>query len=134
LLAETDVFRHRQIKEELQFLMNHPYSQLLRDMRIGNPCFLALDKDPSALGLHGTIQNVHERAFSRAVLTHQTVHLAGAALEIDMIEGDRAREFFRHAVNTENFSLFQEIHPQGYNRGDFPWRSPHASTVLPAES
>ena len=90
--VDEDVLRHGQVRQQVEFLEDHVDAGPLRAHRVGQHRGLALDLEHAAGRLQGSGQEVDQRRFSRAVLTHQRVDFAGKQVEIDVAERQNTGE------------------------------------------
>ena len=92
LNAENDIVEDRKALDELEVLMHHADSEIIRVVRVIDCDLLSVLPDFSLLGLIETKENTHERGLARSVLAKQCVDLAMPELQCDIIIGDDARE------------------------------------------
>ena len=86
LAAEKHVLHHRQLRNQVQFLMDDGDAGALGFDGVADLHGLAVDQDLARIGLVDAAQNLHERRFARAVFTHQRMNFTGADLEFDTLE------------------------------------------------
>ncbi len=88
LVAEVDVFRHRELRHEHQFLVNDHDACVFGVAYILGLERLAVPEDlpvPRAVRIHRR-QHFHQRGFARAVLAAQSDAFTGRHLEVDPVE------------------------------------------------
>src|SRR5690606_18693937 len=98
--SEVDVLRHRAMRQEVELLVYDADPGALSVAGVVELDGVAEQFDDALVWLVGTSQDRHQRRLACAVLTHQGVNLAGAALEIHAIEGSEVPEALddtRHA-------------------------------------
>src|SRR6185437_3905132 len=76
-MAEKDVLRHRQFREQQQLLIDGGDAGAPRVVGAGETGLEAVDEDGALVGLHDAGHDLDERRFAGAVLAHQCVNLAG---------------------------------------------------------
>ena len=83
-LPEEDVLRHRQFGKQQQFLVHRGDAGGMGVPRRGELHRPAIDQDLALVGLVKPGHDLDEGGFSRPVLAHQRMHLAGAHVEADV--------------------------------------------------
>ena len=101
LVAEQDVLRHRQDRDEHEVLVDHADAAPDGVIRAVDLDGLAVEQD-LALVRHGqAVEDVHERRLAGAVLAEQRVDLAGPHVERDAVVGDDAGIALRDPAHLE---------------------------------
>ena len=90
LAANPDVFRHRHVIHQVEFLMDHRDAVLQRVERRSQTDFLALESEGAGVRLVDAGDDLHQRRFARAVLAHQRVDVAALEAERDVVERQHA--------------------------------------------
>jgi ABC-type ATPase involved in cell division len=85
--AQDDVFEHGEIVHQHEVLVHHADAQRQRMAAVGNGLRRAIDDDGAAIGRIESIQDRHQRRFTRAVLPHNAVDGAARDLEVDVLVG-----------------------------------------------
>ena len=81
LAAEEDVLGDRQVRRQVQLLVDHADAKVQRGSRVGDLDRLPLEPDLAGVGLVHAGQDLHQRGLAGAVLADQGVDLAGTELE-----------------------------------------------------
>ena len=83
LVAEKHVLGHRQIRRDAKLLMHHGNAGGTRVARRPEPDLLSVQQEAAGkLRVHAG-DDLHQRAFARAVLADETMDLAGEKREVD---------------------------------------------------
>src|SRR6266849_1372722 len=88
LTAQHDVLAHREHRDEHEVLVDHADAKPDGVAGAGDLCRCAVDEDLARVGVNEPVQDVHQRALAGPVLPHQSVDLALAHREVDVIVGD----------------------------------------------
>ena len=88
----------------MRVLMDGGDADAVRRRRIGVKQ-LAVDGDLAAIGRIEARHQLDQRRFAGAVLAEQRGDLAGAHVEIDVVERQHARKGFRDAARDQNLAL-----------------------------
>ena len=92
LAADEDVLRHRQVRAEVDLLVDGADPGLLRLQRAGEAHRLAVQRDRAGVDRVDAGQHLDQRRLAGAVLAHQGVDLAGEEPEVDVVERRDAGE------------------------------------------
>ena len=90
LMPQDNILSYSQGGNQHEVLMHHTNFQANSITRPGDVRELPVDVNLTAIGVNKTVENVHQRSFTCAVLAHQGMDLALADLEIDMIVSNDA--------------------------------------------
>ena len=90
--AEKDVLGHRQVRNEIQLLVDDANAERQRVARAVDVDRLAAHADLAAVLAIRAAENLHQRGLAGAVLAEQHVHFAGVQRQIDAVERDDARK------------------------------------------
>ncbi len=90
--SQGDVLRNGQGGHQHEVLVDHPDPEVDRIRRRGDRDRPAVEQDLPFIRVIHAIQDLHQRAFSRAVLTQQGMDLARLHIKIDVIIGKHTRE------------------------------------------
>ena len=99
--ADEDVLRHRQRRDQAQFLVDGDDAEPLGVLRIGRTEFGAVEHDAAAGGRHHARQDLEQRRLAGAVLAEQAEDLAAAHVERDVAERGHAGKMLGHALDGE---------------------------------
>ena len=77
LAPDEDVLGHRQVRHQVEFLMDHADAQVERGAWVGDLDFLPLVEDAPGVFVIDPCQHLHQGGFARAVLADQGVNFAG---------------------------------------------------------
>ena len=94
LAAEENVFRDGEIRRQLHLLIDKRDPCRQRIFRASDRLRLSVDQDLAAGGGIGAGEDLHQRAFSRAVFAHQRVDLAGPDRQIHPFQRIKFAENF----------------------------------------
>ena len=94
IAAKVDILRDRQIREELELLMDHGDAVLERGDRRGDMDSFAVSQDLAAVHRQSAGQDVHQRGFTGAILADECMNLALLQAEVHMIQRMGAGELF----------------------------------------
>ena len=81
LAAQEDVLGDRQVRRQVQLLVDHADAEVQRRSRVGDLDRLALEPDLAGVGLVDAGQDLHQRGLAGAVLADQGVDFSGTELE-----------------------------------------------------
>ena len=93
LPAHEHVLGDREVRHQVQLLVDHADAEVERGPRVGDLDRLALEADLAAIGLVDAGQDLHEGRLAGAVLTDERVDLPRSQLEGRIDERADAREF-----------------------------------------
>ena len=99
MLAERDVLRDRERRDEPEVLVHHPDPRVERVAGRRELDRLAVEQDLALVRPVEAGEDVRERALAGAVLAEQRVHLADRDLEVDAVVRDDAGEALRDPVH-----------------------------------
>ncbi len=99
---EKDVFRHGQIGEEAQFLMDDRHPVFLRDGGVPASDVFAVQKHLAGIGLIDSGDGAEQRGLSRAVLAQEGVYFPRPEREIDVPERLHAGKAFGDLAHFED--------------------------------
>ncbi len=99
LAADEDVLRRRQVRHQVQFLVDDADAQFLRPPRRGNLGRPAVEQDLALVARVDAGEYLHQRGFAGAVLAHQRMHLAGLQLEAGVVQRPHAGERLADAAH-----------------------------------
>ena len=101
LAAQHHVLADREDRDEHEVLVHH--ADALRDSvaRAADACRLAVDQDLAGIRMDEPVEDVHQGALARSVLSDEGMDLAGADREVDVIVGDHAGPGLGDAVHLE---------------------------------
>ena len=108
-IAEDDVFKDGHGFDQHEVLMHHADAELHRRCRRIDRNLLSAQVNTAAGRLIETEQDVHQRAFSGAVLAEQRMNLALKNAQIHILVGIKVTEFLRDMLHSQN--LFHPIPP-----------------------
>ena len=92
LAAEEQVFHHRQLRNQVQFLMDDGNAAGLSLTGGADLHRLAINADGTAVAAVYPAENLHQRGFAGAVLPHQGVDFAAGNGKVDLFQhADRAK-------------------------------------------
>ena len=94
LPADEHVFIDREVVDEVQFLMDEGDPRVQRLTGVLESLRLVVQQNLPCVGPEHAAQNVHQRAFARAVLAQQRADFPAAKRKIDG---------FQHVVRAEGF-------------------------------
>ncbi len=94
LLSQEDVFRHRQGRNQIEFLVDRAYSQLQRLQRRTDIRFLPIDINFSAVLLIEAGEDLDQGRLAGPVFPQQDVDLSGVEIEIHVVQSQYAGELF----------------------------------------
>ena len=92
--VDSDVFRHRQVGEQGEILIDHLDPLANRFDRGQRGVFATIDDDRALVGRMDAGDDLDQRRFARSVLTDQAAYLAPADLEADIVQRRYARKAF----------------------------------------
>src|SRR5437773_4217667 len=101
LFPQQNVFRHREMRREDEFLIDHRYAAAPGVRRVPGNERLPIQLDHSSVRFVCAAEDLHQRAFARAVLADERVHLGGLHLEGDVFESVRGAEAFAHTRHSQ---------------------------------
>ena len=102
LAADEDIGRHLQVFQVVQFLMDKSDSH---GNGVGNGAdgdAVAVDENRAFVGLMDAADDVHQRAFSRAVFADEGDNLAAANVERNVLQRDDAGEPLADSLQLED--------------------------------
>ena len=103
-LARRYVFRHRQVGEEREVLVNDLNAVTSRVGRREAPNCAPVDRDlATRFGLYGPTDDLNQGRFARTVLSEETVHLANGHVKIEPVQRRDTSVEFRDAAQCEQF-------------------------------
>ena len=102
LVAEEHVLRHRQVVDQVEFLVDGGDAGLHRGLRVGEADRLAEPLDLPGVGLVRAGEHLDQRGLAGAVLAEQAVHLAGPHLQLHAVERAYAGEGLHHVGEPQN--------------------------------
>ena len=85
LQAQPHVLRHAQRLEYIEVLKHHGNAQRARLLRIGHAHDAPVHGDGAAIGLGGTVDDLHQGGFARAVFAQHRVDFTGLHPQIDRV-------------------------------------------------
>ena len=92
LAAQEDVFRHRHVRHQHQFLMDDGDAVGARGIDARDGDLLSVDEDLAFFGDVDAAKHLNQRRLARAVFAQQRVDLAGFELEVHILQGFDAGE------------------------------------------
>ena len=101
LVAEDDVLRDSQHRNEHEVLMDHADPACDRIRWAGDLRRLAIQQDLTLVGHGQAVQDVHQSGLAGAVLAKQRVDLAGPDIKVDVVVGNHARVALRDPAHLE---------------------------------
>ena len=104
LAIEIEILRDRHRRNQFEVLMHHPDPGRAGRDRVHKGGRRSVQKNIASVRSHDAGKNVHERAFSGAILTADHVDFALLDLEIDVIQGDLVAEFLDKAAQAQHRS------------------------------
>jgi len=102
LPARKNVFRDRQVRAQIHFLVKRAHACRLGFLRRREGHDFACETDRAGVGREDACQHIDQRRFAGAVLSHQRMDFAGEKPEIDALQRLHARECLRDAGCFEN--------------------------------
>ena len=87
LRPQNDIIQYREYLHQLEMLVYHSDTQGGRHIRVGDIDLFAVFANFARLGLIQTEQHAHQRGFAGAVFAQQSVDLALAELQRDVVVG-----------------------------------------------
>jgi hypothetical protein len=87
MAAREDVLRHGQIGKDRRLLVHRDDPEPVGVVRAADPLGLAVDEQPSVVGVHHPGEDLHECRLARAVLADERMHGACLDREADVVEG-----------------------------------------------
>src|SRR5207249_1839426 len=91
LVAKHNVFGHRERWDEHEVLVNHTDFETNGVTWPTDVNLLAVDENFAAIGMHQTVENIHERRFARAIFADEGMNFALMHRQVDMIVGNHTR-------------------------------------------
>ena len=110
--AEKDVFGHRQVRGDAQLLMHHGDAGRVRVAGRAETGVLPVQRKTAGEFRMHAGDDLHQRAFSRAVFADETMDLAGEQREIDPAKRLDAAEGFGDPSQFEDGCAFGRIRLQ----------------------
>ncbi len=101
LAAEEDVLGDRQVRDQVELLVDGGDPEPLGVLRTMDAHLLTAHEDPPGVGRIGTGEHLDQRALAGAVLTEQHMHLATAQVEVDTVERDHAGKGLAYALDAQ---------------------------------
>jgi hypothetical protein len=101
LHAQQDVFHHRKMFGERELLIDHGHARQSALQRIARMIRRAVQPDFAGIGLICAGEDFHQRAFARAVFTHQRQNFAGVDGQTHVIQRDGRAEAFGHSLHSQ---------------------------------
>ena len=92
LTAEEQVLHHRELRDEVELLVDDGGAGRLGVAGRADRDGLAVDVDAAGVGGVGAAQDLHQRGLARAVLAHQRVDLPAGDGEVDAFEHPHGAE------------------------------------------
>src|SRR5215469_420623 len=89
-MPQNDILSYSQGGNQHKVLVHHTYFQMNGIAWPGYMRELPIDINLTTIRMNKTVENVHQRSFTGAILADQCVDLALTHLEIDMIVGNDA--------------------------------------------
>ncbi len=102
LAPEEDVLVHRQLGDQVQFLVDHRDAAVLGLARVVKRDRLPVEQHRAIEFGIDTAHDLHERGLARAVLAYQTVDLARVHVEGHVLERDNAGEPLGDAAHAQD--------------------------------
>ena len=112
LPAKDDVLTNREMRNQVEFLMDARNAGLLGLSRVLNVDRMTVKSDFACVLLVCAAQNLYQGRFSRAVLAKQHVDFTPAKIEVHAIQSDQTRKAFpdmTHRQNGSGFTLHRNI-------------------------
>ena len=107
LRAEKHVLGHRQVRRDAEFLMHHGDAGCARVAHRSKPGLPAVQHEtPGEIRVHAG-DDLHQRAFARAVFADETMDLAGGKREVDPAKRLDTAEGFRDPLQLEDALMSQ---------------------------
>lgn len=91
-VGDHHVFRHTQVREEIELLKNHRHPARLRGLGIGWSEGLAIEKHLPGVRRKDPGKDFSQGTFTRAIFAHDRMHFAGTQSEAAIRECDDAAE------------------------------------------
>ena len=110
LVAEEDVLGDRQAVDQVELLVDRRDARAQGRERRREGDLFALPADGAGVRLVGAGEHLDQGRLAGAVLPEQAVHLAGADLEVDAVEGADAGELLDDAGHLEQRGAHVDIH------------------------
>ena len=101
LAPQRDVLGHREVRDQVQLLVDDADAAPVRIARAGDLHQLAVQPDLARVPGLGAAQDLHERRLAGAVLAQQDVHLARAHLQVHPVQRDHAGEALADALHLQ---------------------------------
>ena len=101
-LTQKDVLGDREMRDEIQLLVNHPDTEIAGRPRAADVHRLAIEADLAGILAVGAAENFHQRRLAGAVLAEQHVDVAGVERQVDVVERDDAGERLADAAHLEH--------------------------------
>ena len=102
---EKDVLRHRQVRHQVELLMNDRDACGLGFERRSETAFAALVDDGAIVGRVLAADDLHQRRFARAVFSAHGMNLGTPQVETDAVQCDDAREALGHAREPQQLAV-----------------------------
>ena len=99
LFADKDILGNREMRHEVELLMDHSDAALLRVERAVELDLFALVDDLSAVFFIDTVEHLHQCRFSRSVFTNQCVNLTIADIKAGIIQRMHAGEILLYILH-----------------------------------
>ena len=99
--AERDVLCGRQLRHEVELLIDHPDAEPFGAARRVDMHLAAVDGDRARVGRLRAGQDLHQRRLARAVLADEHVHFTGAQRQRHVVSARTPGKLFRDAVHLE---------------------------------
>ena len=102
-VSQNNVLKHRHGLYQHKVLVNHADAQLHRFRRGINPYLLPIEENLSLRGLIQSDQYVHQRGFSRAVLSQQRMYLTFSDIQVDIPVGVHIAKALGNVLHPQDF-------------------------------
>ena len=92
--AQDDVLQHGEVVHQLEVLMHHADAEAVGITRALDLRLLPIDDDLALFRRIEAEEYAHQRGFAGAVFAQQGMDLPFSSMEVDVVVGDQAGEFF----------------------------------------
>ena len=101
LTPDEDVLRDREVAHQVELLVDDADAELLRVLGRDRLVRLAVEEELALVDLVHAGEHLHQRRLAGSVLADQRVHLAGAQVEVHVLERLDAGEALAHPLDVQ---------------------------------
>ena len=100
--CQKDIFRDRQHRYQIKFLIDNTDSAFQRIQNAANSCLLSIDRDFAEIGRVQTTQYLHQRGFARTIFANYRVHFSPLYIKTYIIKSLYSRKLFSYSRDFQN--------------------------------